>query len=321
MKNIFTKGLVLLLLLQIPASYIAWKANNDPLPITSSVVVEMPKGGNITALAKNLQKEGVVKYPLWVKLVSRLYGYDKRLKAGEYRLVAGMSLTDVLDKVSSGKVVLHRLTLPEGLTTAQMLKLIEADNMLSGTVAEPVKEGELLPETYTFHKNTSRNEVIKQAKAALQNALQKIWKERAENLPLNSPEELLILASIIEKETSVTSERGKISSVFVNRLNKGMLLQTDPTVIYALTEGKSELGRSLKRADLSVDSPYNTYKYAGLPPSPICNAGVQALYAAAHPENTPYLYFVASGDGDHNFAETLSEHNQNVQNWLAKIRK
>ena len=132
---------------------------------------------------------------------------------------------------------------------------------------------------------------------------------------------MLTLASIIEKETSVTSERGKIASVFINRLNKGMLLQTDPTVIYAITAGKSDLGRSLKRSDLAIDSPYNTYKYAGLPPTPICNAGLQALQAAAHPEDTPYLYFVASGDGDHNFAESLNEHNRNVQSWLAKIRK
>lgn len=320
MKNILYKTLAVVFALQIPASYIVWQADN-PLPITEPVVVEMPKGGNITALAKNLQKAGVVKYPLWVKFVSRIYGYDRRLKAGEYQLVAGMSLMDVLDKVSSGKVVLHRLTLPEGLTTAQMLKLIANDDMLSGEITEPVKEGEMLPETYTFHKNASRDEVIRQAKSALQKALEKAWNGRTENLPLNSPDELLTLASIIEKETSVTSERGKIASVFVNRLNKGMLLQTDPTVIYAITEGKSDLGRSLKRSDLSIDSPYNTYKYAGLPPTPICNAGLQALQAAAHPEDTPYLYFVASGDGDHNFATSLNEHNRNVQSWLAKIRK
>ena len=320
MKNILYKTLAVVFALQIPASYIVWQADN-PLPITEPVVVEMPKGGNITALAKNLQKEGIVKYSLWVRLVSRLHGYDRRLKAGEYQLVAGMSLMDVLDKVSSGKVVLHRLTLPEGLTTAQMLKLIENDNMLSGEITEPVKEGEMLPETYTFHKNASRNDVIRQAKSALQKALEKAWNGRAENLPLNSPDELLTLASIIEKETSVTSERGKIASVFINRLNKGMLLQADPTVIYAITAGKSDLGRSLKRSDLAIDSPYNTYKYAGLPPTPICNAGLQALQAAAHPEDTPYLYFVASGDGDHNFAESLNEHNRNVQSWLAKIRK
>ena len=320
MKNILYKTLAVVFALQIPASYIVWQADN-PLPITEPVVVEMPKGGNITALAKNLQKEGIVKYPLWVRLVSRLHGYDRRLKAGEYQLVAGMSLMDVLDKVSSVKVVLHRLTLPEGLTTAQMLKLIANDDMLSGEITEPVKEGEMLPETYTFHKNASRDEVIRQAKSALQKALEKAWNGRAENLPLNSPDELLTLASIIEKETSVTSERGKIASVFINRLNKGMLLQTDPTVIYAITAGKSDLGRSLKRSDLSIDSPYNTYKYAGLPPTPICNAGLQALQAAAHPEDTPYLYFVASGDGDHNFATNLNEHNRNVQSWLAKIRQ
>ena len=147
-----------------------------------------------------------------------------------------------------------------------------------------------------------------------------------ENLSINFKKKILdnlkeINSEIIEKETGVDEERAKVSSVFVNRLRQGMRLQTDPTVIYAITAGKSDLGRSLKRSDLAIDSPYNTYKYAGLPPTPICNAGLQALQAAAHPEDTPYLYFVASGDGDHNFAESLNEHNRNVQSWLAKIRK
>ena len=149
----------------------------------------------------------------------------------------------------------------------------------------------------------------------MQNVLEQAWQERDQNLPLQSKEELLILASIVEKETGIGMERAQVASVFVNRLRLGMLLQTDPTVIYALTNGKEDLNRPLTRKDLSIDSPYNTYKYAGLPPTPICNPGKDAIYAAAHPSETPYLYFVASGNGGHNFAATLSEHNENVRKW------
>ena len=155
----------------------------------------------------------------------------------------------------------------------------------------------------------------------MQKKLQEIWDNRAENLPYKDMGELLVMASIIEKETGVDEERAKVSSVFVNRLRQGMRLQTDPTVIYALTEGKSELGRALTRKDLEIDSPYNTYKYAGLPPTPICNPGAASLYAAAHPDSTDYLYFVASGNGGHNFAKSLKEHNQNVTNWKNNRQK
>jgi UPF0755 protein len=176
-------------------------------------------------------------------------------------------------------------------------------------------EGEILPETYTFMKGETRENIVNQAKKALEDTIKEIWAQRAENLPLKTPQELLILASIVEKETGLPDERDMVASVFVNRLKIGMRLQTDPTVIYAITQGKSELGRPLYKKDLSFDSPYNTYLYEGLPPTPICAAGKEAIYAAAHPLNTDYLYFVASGNGGHNFAKSLSEHNKNVQIW------
>ena len=292
-----------------------------PLPLTSAITLELSSGRGIRSLSAILKDKGLVRHPLIVRLSARIYGYDTRLKAGEYRLEPGMSLVDVLEKISAGKVVLHRLTLPEGLTSRQMLQLVAENPLLSGDISETAAEGELLPETYTFHKGASRNQIIKNAKAAMQKALQNIWQNRAEGLPLDSPQELLVLASIIEKETAIGSERGKVASVFINRLNKNMLLQTDPTVIYALTQGTKELGRTLKRKDLSVDSPYNTYKYSGLPPTPICNPGIKALEAAAHPEDTPYLYFVADGTGGHNFARSLNEHNKNVQKWLKTNRQ
>ena len=291
-----------------------------PLPIKEKFVIEMPQGANANTLAKQLLEKQLIAHQLVVKLAIRIYGYDKKLKAGEFLIEPDMSLIDILNKISSNKVILHKITIPEGLTSHQIVELINNNSYLSGNIDFEVAEGSILPETYTFSKGTSKQDIIKQAQKALQKSLNEIWETRAENLPINSAEELLVLASIIEKETGVHSERAKVASVFVNRLNKNMLLQTDPTVIYAITMGKKELGRSLKRADLQIDSPYNTYKYAGLPPKPICNAGIKALKAAANPDNTAYLYFVADGDGGHNFSKTLTEHNQNIQKWLKKIR-
>ena len=190
--------------------------------------------------------------------------------------------------------------------------------MLTGKITESALEGQLLPETYTFAKGETRDNIIKKAKADMEKNLDEIWQKRAEGLPLKDKNELLILASLIEKETGINAERGKVASVFYNRLKIDMPLQTDPTVIYAITLGKSDLGRALTRKDLQTESPYNTYLYKGLPPTPICNAGRAALEAAANPTDTPYFYFVADGNGGHRFAKTLTEHNNNVRLWLKK---
>ena len=227
---------------------------------------------------------------------------------------------DVLTKLANGDVIYRKITLPEGLTSTQMLQIIDSEESLSGDITVEAKDGELLPETYSFMYGDTKDSIITQAKEAMNKALESAWNNRSNNLPIKSIDDLLTLASIIEKETAVSEERGLVASVFVNRLKKGMRLQTDPTVIYALTLGKNELGRSLKKKDLQVDSPYNTYKYYGLPPSPICNPGRLSLEAAANPEKSSYLYFVANGKGGHNFSKSLKEHNDNVQSWL-KERK
>ena len=202
-----------------------------------------------------------------------------------------------------------------------MLKGIEVrlntDYLLNKEEFAIPSEGSILPETYTFSRGDSPKKIIKQSQKARDDVLEQIWNGRDENLPLNSKEQLLILASIVEKETGIGAERAEVASVFINRLRLGMLLQTDPTVIYAVTGGKEDLNRPLTRKDLTIDSPYNTYKYAGLPPAPICNPGKDAIFAAAHPANTSYLYFVASGNGGHNFAKSLDEHNDNVRKWRA----
>jgi len=289
-----------------------------PLDYSQSVTFEVYKGQSVQKLADELTRRHFAPHPLLVRLAMRFYGLDTRLKAGEYLLTPNMSLKDILLTFTSGNVIMHRLTLPEGLTTAQMLALIENNSLLSGHMTENVNEGEMLPETYTFAKGETRNHIILTAKAQMQKALNDAWDNRDPNLPLANKNEFLILASIVEKETGINAERAKVASVFYNRLNINMPLQTDPTVIYALTLGKSDLKRSLKRKDLEIESPYNTYKNKGLPPTPICNPGIKALQAVAHPETTPYFYFVADGNGGHRFATTLNEHNQNIRLWLKK---
>lgn len=281
----------------------------------SETTIFIEKGNGSYTVAQKLAQSELIKSPLLFRLAARMFGLDKSLKAGEYEFSGRVSIYDIIQKIAAGDVLQHRITLPEGLTTAQMLTIINNSPLLSGEITIPVKEGELLPETYQFVKGDTKDSIVYQAKNAMKTLLERTWNERAQNLPLKTPHQLLILASIVEKETGLPEERGLVASVFTNRLIKGMKLQTDPTVIYALTLGKSDLGRLLTRKDLAFNSPYNTYVYYGLPPEPICNPGKDALQAAAQPEISDYLYFVAKGNGGHNFSATLSQHNQNVQNW------
>ena len=273
------------------------------------------KGETTSAVANDLYASGIITRPLLFRLMARISGMDKSLKAGEYIFESPVSMYEVIKKIANGDVSYRKITLPEGLTTKQMLDLINNENMLSGEITLDVKEGELLPETYSFMRGDSKNSLVLQAKLAMLEAINRAWDKRQENLPIKNKKQLLILASIIEKETAIDSERALVASVFVNRLVKGMRLQTDPTVIYAITQGKTELNRNLNRKDLAIDSPYNTYKYYGLPPMPICNPGKASLDAAANPEDSDFLFFVADGKGGHNFATSLKQHNNNVRSW------
>lgn len=293
-----------------------WAVESGPL--SDSVTVVVPRGANSGAVARVLDEAGVIDKPWLFRVIGRLNGLDKKIRAGEYEFEPGVSLTGALHKVTSGKVYYRKITFAEGMTTAQFLALVDENPVLAGELSEPAKEGELLPETYSFTYGDSKNSIVVRAKQAMTEVLSEQWENRAADLPLKSPQELLILASVVEKETGIAHERPQVASVFVNRLKKGMKLQTDPTVIYALTKGKQELGRPLLRKDLKTDSPYNTYKYYGLPPAPICNPGTEAIKAAARPADTDFLYFVASGDGGHNFATSLTEHNRNVKTWRKK---
>jgi UPF0755 protein len=293
---------------------------NCPNKLIESTSIVLQKGESVRSLAQNLKTAGVINSPLLFRIVVRALKVDKRLKAGEYMFAPHMNMLQVAGQLLRGEVFYRRVTIAEGLTSAQIRTILNNEPYLSGDISVDMPEGSMLPETYTFSRHEERQKLVNQAKQALDKVLSQAWEDRDADLPLKNKEEMLILASIVEKETGVADERPQVASVFVNRLKKGMLLQTDPTVIYALTEGKSDLKRSLTRKDLEIDSPYNTYKYAGLPPTPICNPGKAAIEAVAHPDKTPYLYFVASGNGGHNFARTLEEHNLNVRKWKAAAK-
>jgi UPF0755 protein len=286
-----------------------------PGPLARTAVVYLPRGSSVDQIIRRLAAEGVIENPLLVRIALRLSGRDRRLKAGEYAFDPGMSPNAIFDKIERGLVVLHRITVPEGFTVAQIYDLLEQSEVLAGTLPEPPPEGRLLPETYLFPRDSLRSQVVQVMREAMEAALREAWEGRDPELPLADAGELLTLASIVEKETSIPDEYPVIAGVFINRLRRNMPLQADPTVIYAITRGQAPFGRSLTRADLEVDDPYNTYRYPGLPPGPIANPGRAALLATARPAKVDYLYFVADGTGGHVFSRTLAEHNRKVRNW------
>jgi len=286
-------------------------------------------GGSIKTVAEGLHGQGVLERPLYLRLLGRLDGSASRLRAGEYRIPAGMTPKGLLQLLASGKVVTHSLTLVEGWTFRQVRAAVAGhealEQTLTGLSDEEVMarlgypgqhpEGRFLAETYHFPRGARDLEFLQRAYRALEETLASAWEERAANLPLHDPYQALILASIVEKETGLAEERPQIAGVFVRRLNKGMLLQTDPTVIYGLGE---DFDGNLRRRDLEQDGPYNTYTRAGLPPTPICIPGKAALYAALHPQEGDSLYFVAKGDGSHYFSTNLAEHTQAVRRYQLK---
>lgn len=285
-----------------------------PLPNETSIEIE--RGWGFARISGALADAGMIDNPLMFRLGARLESRDRDLKAGEYLIPAAASPDQILDILESGQAIQYRIAVPEGLTTTEVLALVAGHPDLTGELPDPLpEEGTLLPETYFFDRGTERAVVLERMAQAMTEALETAWDDRQEDLPLQSMAEALVLASIIEKETALPEEYQTVAGVFVNRLRKGMLLQTDPTVIYALTGGEGALGRKLFRGDLDIDNPYNTYVYPGLPPGPIANPGLGALEAAMHPADTAYLYFVADGTGGHVFAETLEEHNRNAAEW------
>jgi len=285
-----------------------------PGPLRQEATLVLPSGAGLDGIARRLTEAGIIDRPWLFRAGVRLSGATRRLKAGEYAFPAAISAKGAMQILIGGRTVVRRLTVPEGLTTAQVLALVDAAEGLSGAITERPDEGALLPETYYFSYGDGRDAVIARMRAAMRETLADLWASRAAGLPLARPEDALILASMVEKETGKDGERARIAGVFVNRLRRGMRLQSDPTVAYALAAG-GVLDRPLTRADLSVDSPYNTYRVKGLPPGPIANPGREAIAAVLHPAATKALYFVADGNGGHLFARTLAEHNRNVALW------
>jgi UPF0755 protein len=305
--------------------YFGKQAFNEkgPSKMAATFVVK-PKTG-VNEIANALEDQGLVSDGRIFAFGVRAYGNAKSLKAGEYAIKPGASMHEIMDLLKSGKSILYSLTIPEGLTVEQAFQRIAADDVLTGDMpANLPPEGSLAADTQRFTRGTSRKDVIAKMMAEQKAIVQSIWDKRDPGLPLKNSEEMVILASIVEKETGKPEERPHVAAVFLNRLKKGMRLQSDPTIIYGLFGGKGRpSGRPIYQSDKEKPTPYNTYVISGLPPTPIDNPGRAALEAVAHPDRTDDLYFVADGTGGHVFASTLAEHNKNVARWreLQKMEK
>ena len=289
--------------------------SKEPGPLAADTTLYFPPRSDTPEMIAQLQREGVIDSPLMMNIAMLLEGARTKLKQGEYLFKAKASLHDVIDELVAGRQIMHSLTIPEGLTTEQILQRMRESDMLAGDVVEPPKEGSLLPETYKFPRAFPRARLVTKMQDDARKLLEQVWAKRNKDLPLRSPYELLTLASIVEKETGKNEERPRVAAVFVNRLRKHMRLQSDPTIIYGVVGGKGTLGRGITRAEIDKWTPYNTYAIDGLPPGPIANPGRAALEATANPAETQDLYFVADGTGGHVFAETLEQHARNVQQW------
>nr|WP_256663525.1 endolytic transglycosylase MltG [Pseudomonas sp. C27(2019)] len=316
------------------AALLFWMQNEvlkQSLQLEAEQVLNVPAGSTPNGLLLQLEEQGALRGALWLRLSWRLQGHVQPLHAGEYQLEPGMNVAQLLNKWSTGDVVQHRVTLVEGWNFNQVRAALAQQDVLQHTLGEVSDselmrqlgqadvhpEGQFFPDTYNFVRGQSDLDILRQANQRLQKVLAEEWAQRADDLPYSNPYEALIMASIIEKETGVAHERDEIAGVFMRRLAIGMLLQTDPTVIYGM--GERYTGK-ITRADLRRPTAYNTYVISGLPPTPIAMVGREAIYAALHPKPGKSLYFVARGDGSHVFSNSLAEHNKAVREYQLKRR-
>jgi UPF0755 protein len=314
--NFFLMIAVLAVLAGGAAFYFGKLTFTRPGPLKESANVLVPRGADLETIAAQLRRQNVIESDLVFTTAVRLYKAQDELKAGEYMFEAGVSMEKVLENLITGRSVLQAITFPEGLTSQQIVNRLNADPVLTGTVAEVPPEGALMPDTYKFTRGATRQQILDQMKRAQERAVAEVWERRSPDLPVDSPEELVTLASIVEKETGKADERPRVAAVFINRLREGMRLQSDPTIVYGIFGGAGKpADRPILQSDLDAENPYNTYKVSGLPPTPIANPGRAALEAVANPSRTDEIYFVADGTGGHAFAKSLEDHNRNVARW------
>lgn len=313
-------SLLTLVMAGLLAGYLFLDQRIDDVAQIEPVTIEVKKGTAERDIGRLLVDSGVEFLPFEFELLSVLLKTSGRYKSGDFQIPANSTRRDILTLLTRGSNIREWITIPECITNVEVAEILLSDKRLSGDLGELPSEGMLSPNTYDINSDMPRKTVVARLNKVRIEELARAWSARKPDLPLASPEELLILASIVEKESGRASEQSKVAGVFVNRLKKNMKLQSDPTVIYFLTEGRSKLGREILRRDLERDNPYNTYTRAGLPPTPLCNPGNNALSAVAQYADTDALYFVADGEGGHWFAKSLREHNNNVRKYREKIR-
>src|SRR3977135_4230521 len=309
--------LIILMIGAGTAYYYGRQILETPGPGVEPGILNAPARAGKRDIADALQREGVINVNPWL-FIGSVFALkaSSDLKPGEYTFQKQASLRDFVATIVEGKVVQHAVTIPEGLTSEQIVTRLSDNDIFTGTVREMPREGTLLPETYKFPRGTTREQVIQRMQQSQKRVLAEIWERRNTDIPVKTPEQLVTLASIVEKETGKADERSRVAAVFVNRLRQRIKLQSDPTIIYGLVGGRGTLGRPIKRSEIQQPSPYNTYVVEGLPPGPIANPGRASLEAAANPARTRDLFFVADGTGGHTFTETYDQHQKNV----AKLR-
>ena len=319
----FLKIILPIIISLVVAAFMVYSFVNDYY--TSSNLPQQPttviikSGASVRAIAEQLAENNALKFPLLFTQIAK-YSKQTNLKQGEYLFAPKSSPREILRKMAAGEVVVRKFTIPEGKSSYDIIQILAAADGLTGNLPAAIEEGSVLPNTYHYQLGDTYADMVKKMRADLSATLAQLWEKRDKSIPLQTPQEALILASIVEKETGLDGERGLVASVFINRLNRGMRLESDPTAVYGITFGKP-LGESVARKHVQDENAYNTYKIDRLPPTPICAGGLDALKAVLNPPDSDYFYFVADGKGGHNFATTLSEHNDNVVKYRAALKE
>jgi len=314
-KSLLLVAFLICVLAALLLAAYSWNLYTRPASNAQAVVIYIPDGAGVNQILHTINEHRLIRHPSLVKIVMRLTGADKNLKAGEYEIPPHASAHEIMDLLHEGETLDRFFTAIDGETAYQTVMRLQDTEYLSGAIETIPPEGSLLPETYQYKRGEARQEILNRMQAAMTEALETAWNNRSPGLPIDSPAEAVTLAAIVEKETAIAAERPRIAAVFLNRLDKNMRLQADPTVIYGITKGRAALGRRLLIKDLEADHEYNTYTRRGLPAGPIANPSVASLTAVLNPITTSELYFVADGTGGHVFAATLAEHNANVAKW------